>query len=190
VATVNARQTTWTAEVSSKFQGMSTEEAKRLMGTVVDPLWAVHSPKKAPTSEFLSAELPATFDSRENWPACQAVIGHVRDQSNCGSCWAHGTTEAFNDRLCIATKGDFTTLLSTADTTGCCNFIRCFSMGCNGGQIGSPWNFFVKHGVVSGGDYGANDTCYPYTMPFCSHHIEGSPYADCGSVKQKAPKCS
>lgn len=63
-------------------------------------------------------------------------------------------------------------------------------MGCNGGQIGSPWNFFKKFGVVSGGDYGANDTCYPYTMPFCSHHIEGSPYPDCGSVKQVAPECS
>lgn len=79
VATVNARQTTWTAEVSSKFQGMTIEEAKRLMGTVVDPLWTLNSPKKAKKAEFLSVELPATFDSRENWPECKEVIGHVRD---------------------------------------------------------------------------------------------------------------
>lgn len=49
--------------------------------------------------------LPESFDARENWKECAEVIGHVRDQSNCGSCWAFGATEAFNDRVCIKSAG-------------------------------------------------------------------------------------
>jgi cathepsin B len=45
-------------------------------------------------------------------------------------------------------------------------------MGCNGGQIGTPWKWFKSTGVVTGGDFGDKDTCYPYTMPFCAHHVE------------------
>lgn len=105
----------------------------------------------------------------------------------CGSCWAHGTTEAYNDRLCIKTNGEFKTLLSTADTTACCGALNCRSFGCNGGQVATPWNWFSKTGVVSGGDFGDKDTCYPYTMPFCGHHVESEKYQSCDQVKQVDP---
>jgi hypothetical protein len=39
------------------------------------------------------------------FPKCAKVIGDIRDQSNCGCCWAFGTAEAASDRLCIATGG-------------------------------------------------------------------------------------
>ena len=55
------------------------------------------------------------FDVRTTWMQCVSVSGHIRDQSSCGSCWAFGSTETFNDRRCIAT-GD-TTLMSVEDTT-------------------------------------------------------------------------
>merc|ERR1712072_559606 len=93
-------------------------------------------------------DLPASFDAREQWPKCASTINHIRDQANCGSCWAHGTTEAFNDRLCIATKGEFMKPLSVSDTTACCNGIACQSFGCNGGQVGTPWAWFTRTGVV------------------------------------------
>jgi cathepsin B len=67
--------------------------------------------------------LPESFDPRVAWPQCNEIIDHTRDQSACGSCWAHGTTEAFNDRLCI--KKGFNKLLSVADTTACCNDQEC-----------------------------------------------------------------
>lgn len=107
-------------------------------------------------------ELPQNFDSMVHWPECESVINDIRDQSNCGSCWAFGTTEAFNDRRCIKTKD--TTLLSPWDTASCCGFFPCFSMGCNGGQVGTPWKWFKNTGVVSGGDFadnGKTDTCLP-----------------------------
>lgn len=83
----------------------------------------------------------------------------------------------------------FNTLLSTADTTGCCGMLECGSMGCNGGQIGSPWNWFHKTGVVTGGQMGSTDTCYPYTMPQCEHHVPGSK-PNCANIPQHAPKCT
>ena len=123
IDTVNSNtNSTWVAGVNNKFEGMSLKEVSRLMGTIVDPDWAISSE----TGEFtLSDDLPTNFDSREQWTDCAATINHIRDQSNCGSCWAHGTTEAFNDRLCIKTKGEFKKLLSTSDTTGCCGFLEC-----------------------------------------------------------------
>ena len=94
--------------------------------------------------------VPDSFDVRTAWPQCSSASGHIRDQSSCGSCWALGSTEAFNDRRCIAT-GD-STLMSVEDTAAQCGFFKCFSMGCNGGQPGQAWQWFKETGVVTGGE--------------------------------------
>lgn len=161
---------TWVAGENIKFQGASLKEIKSLMGTVVDPDWTINMHPRD-DARVVSDDLPAEFDARTNWPECESVINHVRDQSNCGSCWAHGTTEALNDRICISTGGNFTTLLSVSDTTACCDGSACFSFGCNGGQVGTPWRWFNNTGVVTGGDYGSTGTCYNYTMEQCAHHV-------------------
>jgi cathepsin B len=38
--------------------------------------------------------VPKHFDAREKWPQC---LFPIRDQGNCGSCWAFGATESFED---------------------------------------------------------------------------------------------
>ena len=190
IEAVNANpNSTWVAGDNSKFTGASLKEIKGLMGTIVDPEWTI-TQRARDSPMILSDDLPVDFDSRVQWPECNSVINHVRDQSNCGSCWAHGTTEALNDRICISTGGNFTTLLSVSDTTACCNFIQCQSMGCNGGQVGSPWKWFSKKGVVTGGDNGSTGTCYNYTMEQCAHHVDSKTLPLCDDVKQVAPKCS
>ena len=111
---------------------------------------------------------------RTNWANCAPITGNVRDQSSCGSCWAFGSTEAFNDRYCIKT-GDAKTMFSPEDTAACCTGISCsMSMGCNGGQPAGAWNWFTKTGVSSGGDYediGSGSSCKPYSLMSCAHHV-------------------
>lgn len=77
VSTVNAKKSTWTAEVSPRFQGMTTEEIKSMMGTIVDPSFTTPSAPKLDSP--LTADLPATFDAREGFPFCKDTIGHIRD---------------------------------------------------------------------------------------------------------------
>ena len=182
-------KSTWVAGHNDKFTGASLKEIKSIMGTIVDEDWAIMLPEKN-TPSVVNDDLPAQFDSRTQWPECEPVINHIRDQSNCGSCWAHGTTEALNDRICIATKGAFQTLLSVSDTTACCGAISCQSFGCNGGQVATPWKWFKNTGVVTGGDFGTTGTCYNYTMEQCAHHVDSETLPLCDDVKQVKPTCS
>ncbi|KAK4337254.1 hypothetical protein RND71_043723 [Anisodus tanguticus] len=105
-------------------------------------------------SNFEAGEIPEQFDVRENWPECQEITRHVRDQSSCGSCWAFAAVSTISDRICIATKGAF--------------------------------KYWVRNGLVSGGDFGDKNTCRPYQFPECSHHVNGTRPACTGSgVYQK-----
>merc|ERR1712232_1362785 len=104
-------------------------------------------------------EVPESFDSEANWPQCAKVIGDIRDQSNCGCCWAFAAAEAASDRLCIATKGKMAMPLSAQDVCFCSS-----EDGCNGGDITSPWKF-IQEGVVTGGQYNGTG---PFGAGFCS----------------------
>jgi cathepsin B len=190
-ARVNAQATTWTAEVPSRFENM--DDVRMLCGTVLKGRkgYKEYLEEKS-DQEIPNEDIAADFDVRTNWPKCASVSGHIRDQSACGSCWAFGSTEAFNDRRCIVT-GD-TTLMSTEDTTANCGLLQCMSMGCGGGQPGAAWNWFQSKGVVTGGDYddiGKGDTCGPYTLKPCAHHVPASSkYPACPSSEYSTPSLS
>ena len=178
---INTPHSNWVAGVNEKFEGASLKEVKSIMGTIVDPDWVITLPEKREYA-VTDADLPENFDARTNWPECSSVINHIRDQSNCGSCWAHGTTEALNDRACIASGGKMTTLYSVSDTTGCCDSSACSSFGCKGGQVGTPWVWFENTGVVTGGDFGDDKLCYDYTMAKCAHHVTSETLPSCDDI--------
>jgi len=193
VDSVNQMQPGWEAEVPSRFGSM--EDVKTLCGT-----WTVGHPSYKPvemdTFTEVAANIPDSYDARTAHPNC-TVISKVRDQSSCGSCWAFGSTEAFEDSRCIATGQDIE--FSSMDTAGCCKGLQCgFSNGCNGGQPGAALGWMSRVGVVSGGDYPDMGSkaggCKPYTLEPCAHHVPPtSTYPKCPTQEYSVSckkKCS
>ncbi|CAB3398847.1 unnamed protein product [Caenorhabditis bovis] len=109
--------------------------------------------------------IPDAFDAREHLPNC-ASIRLIRDQTNCGACWAFAAAEVMSDRVCIATRGARQPILSAEDALACCG--QSCGLGCSGGYLIKALEFFNRRGVVTGGDY-LGGGCKPYTVPPCDH---------------------
>ena len=56
---------TWVAGVNEKFEGASLKEIKGLMGTVVDPDWAILMPERNYPQLIASDDPPENFDARD-----------------------------------------------------------------------------------------------------------------------------
>lgn len=177
--TINSQNLSWKAEAPSRFQDMEKSRVKALMGALMD------GPKLEEVVHPFRLSAPASFDSRTNWPNCSS-IGEIRDQANCGSCWAFGAAEAMSDRVCISSNGSKQTRISAQDITSCCS--SC-GYGCNGGYPSAAWQYFQSNGVVSGGLYGSTDTCSPYVLAPCAHHVQSPIYPACPPVVP-TPQCS
>jgi cathepsin B len=192
---------TWKAGINERFAGAPLGISKSLLGvhesskTVMMEALVAGKATLAPkiSSEEASA-IPASFDAAVNWPQCADMINDIRDQSNCGCCWAFGAAEAASDRLCIASNGNIKVPLSAQDVCFCASWD-----GCNGGDLYTPWSFIQSTGVVSGGGQG-NGTfddmgfCSKFSLPHCHHHgPQGNdPYPDEGAPgcpSESSPSC-
>lgn len=181
---INSLNTTWTA--GHNFKGLKIEQLKRLCGAVLDN---ENSPLaiKSVGENFNAAALPKEFDSRKKWPECAETIKHVRDQGSCGSCWAVAAAGAITDRVCIKSNGQKKTPLSAQDMTSCCT--TCFEKeGCQGGNPTEAWLYWLHNGLPTGAEYGDKNTCAPYLVEPCEHHVEGS-RKKCGKIVP-TPACT
>jgi cathepsin B len=177
---INNLKTTWKAGQNSNFKHMSMPVIRAMMGVRAG---GIELPVE--TNEHISSnDLPDNFDARQQWPDCP-TIGEIRDQSNCGSCWAFGAVEAMSDRTCIASKGAQKPHLSADDLLSCCAIC---GFGCQGGYPGAAWQYWVRTGIVTGGQYTQKDGCMPYPLAPCEHHTNGSLPA-CSTQEAPTPKC-
>ncbi|KAF7840802.1 cysteine proteinase RD21a-like [Senna tora] len=91
-------------------------------------------------------ELPETVD----WRA-KGAVGPVKDQGQCGSCWAFSTIAAVEGINKIVT-GDLISL-SEQELVDC---DKSFNQGCNGGLMDNAFEFIIQNGGID------TQADYPY----------------------------
>jgi cathepsin B len=187
---------TWKAEAPT-HRFASTEDVKKLCGTWLkdDPRYqrlpSIHEIDSSFEALVAQTAPPTNFDSRTEWSNC-TVISKIRDQSSCGSCWAFGSTETFEDRRCVALGEDKE--FASEDTAACCRGFSCgMSQGCNGGQPSAALQWMSHKGIVTGGDYpdmGKGTGCKAYSLAPCAHHVPPSAkYPACPKSEYHTPAC-
>ncbi len=104
-----------------------------------------------------------SFDTREFWPEC---VSEVKDQLNCGACWAVSASTILADRFCIATGGLTKLVLSAQDMVSC----DTQNHECHGGAFPTAWQYLENYGVVT-------EECFAYVsgydgqVPHCPHGV-------------------
>lgn len=131
----------------NRFADMTPEEFRSAFLGRAPGNWTAMT-RKYPTSRDFTA-VRATTDSI-NW-CDQGACTAVKDQGQCGSCWAFGGTESVESDYFIrfGTLYDLSTQQPTSCDTSC--------GGCNGGNAVSMWQYINE----TGGQDSAS--AYPYT---------------------------
>uniref|UniRef100_A0A5B7CFU0 Actinidain n=1 Tax=Davidia involucrata TaxID=16924 RepID=A0A5B7CFU0_DAVIN len=122
-------------EYRSMFLGGRMERKKRLA-----------SPKSDRYAFRSGEELPVAADWRKN-----GAVAPVKDQGQCGSCWAFSTVAAVEGINKIVT-GDLISL-SEQELVDC---DRSYNQGCNGGLMDYAFEFIINNGGID------SEEDYPY----------------------------
>jgi cathepsin B len=184
---VNSMQTTWKAGINPRFDGASKEFVKRQLGSFEDKDHSRYDLLPKIEHNVDASAIPTAFDWRQTAGTMCPSVNVIRDQSNCGSCWAFGAAESATDRLCIQTNGGKQFMIGAADILSCCS--TCGS-GCNGGYPSQAWHWLTTTGAVTGGNYQDYSWCWSYPYPTCEHHNNKTTYVQCSSLPSyPTPTC-
>jgi len=116
---------------------------------------------------------PASIDWRQ-----KGVVNPVRDQGQCGSCWAFATTANAESVWAISTGKLLD--LSEEFLVDCATGVGYLNMGCNGGNPDSAFKYMINNGQCS-------EASYPYTSGVTK---TAGPCQKCTSVGVKFSSCS
>lgn len=167
VQTQNLKKKNYTVALN-KFADLTTKEFGSLYTGASTAFRKQANDCPAPSSNrVLSA--PDTLD----WRA-QGRVGPVKDQAQCGSCWAFSTTGSLEG---LASKSGSIPSFSEQQLVDCTtgdwgNF------GCNGGWVQNAFHYVLQKGIGAESDYpykGVDQTCQdskvtnPYKINGCAN---------------------
>lgn len=146
VSEIKTKTEAWTPYEASEnpWRNKSLTELNGLLGTIITGTKGYQVEE-----EVDMFGVPESFDARNQWKSC---IHPIRNQAQCGSCWAFGSSEAFSDRVCIASSGSVNSVFSAQDLVSCDSG----NYACNGGYLDEAWTYIQNEGLVT-------DSCDPYT---------------------------
>ena len=183
----------WLAEYNERFALMEDAQKKQLAGSrlrsgeVPVPLGMTPMQTngtgmdmgKRRRKRAVSCSNSVGFDVRSQWPGCAAIVNNVRDQSQCGSCWAVSTGSVYTDRHCIAKAkiGQCTDPTKASSFFSEADILSCSpnSNGCNGGSPYYAWQWIRSTGLVTGTNFTTNGGCKPYPFPPNSYTSYSAP---------------
>ncbi|KAI3495358.1 hypothetical protein L1887_37687 [Cichorium endivia] len=134
----------------NKFADLSNEEFKQMYFSKVrgprSNKLKTMGVKRNTTLSSKSCDAPASLDWRD-----KGVVTPIKDQGQCGSCWAFSVTGSIEGAHAIAT-GDLISLseqeLVDCDTN---------DYGCDGGNMDTAYRWIIKNGGID------SEADYPYT---------------------------
>ena len=145
---------TWTERKQNSSSHALSKPASTLFSTLSDFFFGQSCVRQKSNKELIKTprpheyiaphELPESFD----WRNVNGVnyISQTRNQHIpvwCGSCWAHGTTSSFADRINIARKGAWPQITLSPQT-----IVNCGAGGdCNGGDPMAVYDFSHQEGI-------------------------------------------
>jgi hypothetical protein len=116
--------------------------------TVMGEIFLNRNPKNA-RREFIQIEGGPKVADSTDW-VTKGGVTPVKNQAQCGSCWAFSTTGAVEGAYFVANQ----TLISLSEE----NLVECDTVdsGCKGGLMDNAFEFIEKNGVCA-------ESAYPYT---------------------------
>lgn len=139
-------ETTWGASAveENPFAGFTLEQLRAMMGLV-----GGNATVNGADFDFKGVAVPSSFDGRVTFQSCERAI---RNQEQCGSCWAFAAAETLTTNLCVMEPGQTVPVLSPQDLVSC----DTSNYGCQGGNLNLVWQYIAHKGIRS-------DACVPYT---------------------------
>ena len=151
ISEINAAQNLWQATHYPSMSGMTLEGLLRRAGGL--PNTPSSHPSTSPVSQHVklaAEELPESFD----WRNRDGVnfVSPIRNQAQCGSCYAFASMAMMESRLRIVTNNTLQVVLSPQDVVGCSEY----SQGCEGG-----FSYLIAGKYAQ--DFGiVEESCFPY----------------------------
>ena len=128
----------------NKFSDWTEEEFKSIMG--------LKTPTEMPNMEKyvpeINGDLPASLDWRT-----EGKVSAVKDQGQCGSCWAFSTTGAIESAWAIAFPDEDMVSLSEQQLVDCAGG-EFLNGGCNGGWYYWAYQYARTNAMEQEADYG------------------------------------